>query len=81
MKANQPHESVSQQEVAKAFAHDQMLIRAAYKAQRVIHQGKPGFLQVVNVDAGGSGIETIVYLKGSSTPIPASEITLAPEIK
>jgi hypothetical protein len=56
-----------------------MLIRAAYKAQRIMYQGKPGFLQVVNVDAGGSGIETIVYLRGSPTPIPASEITLSPE--
>lgn len=79
MRANEPRESVSQQAVAKAFAHDQMLIRAAYKAQRVLYRGQPNFLQVVNVDASGSGIETIVYLRGSPTPVPASEITLAPE--
>lgn len=80
MRSNQPHESLSQQAVAKAFAHDQMLIRAAYKAQRVLYRGKPNFLQVVNVDASGSGVETIVYLRGSPTAIPASEISLAPEI-
>jgi hypothetical protein len=56
-----------------------MLIRAAYKAQRVIYRGKASFLQVVNIDATGTGIETIVYLRGSATPIPASEITLAPD--
>lgn len=80
MGANEPRLSVSQHEVAEAFKRDQMLVRAAYKAQRVLYCGMPNFVQYVCVDAGGSGVETIVYLRGNPAPIPASEITLAPEI-
>lgn len=80
MGANEQRLSVSQHEVAEAFKHDQMLVRAAYKAQRVLYGGMPNFVQYVGIDAGGSGVETIVYLRGNPAPIPACEITLAPEI-
>jgi len=80
MKGNESLLSVSQHQVAEAFKHDQMLVRAAYKAQRVLYRGMPNFVQFIGVDAGGSTVETVVYLRGNPNPIPASEITLAPEI-
>jgi hypothetical protein len=81
MRSNQQRESVSQLATAKAFAHDQMLLRAAYKAQRVLYRGSPEYVQFIKIDANGSAVETEVYLRGNSTPIPASEITLAPEVE
>lgn len=80
MGANEPRLSVSERATADAFKHDQMLLRAIYKAQRVLHNGKYCFIQVLHVGLSGGGVETTAYLAGSPEPIPASEITLAPEI-
>lgn len=79
MGASEPRLSVSQQATVEAFNHDQMLLRAIYKAQRVLYNGKYSFVQCMNVALSGGGVETIVYLTGNPDPIPASEITLAPE--
>lgn len=78
--ASSSNVSASANAVAEAFHHDQMLLRAIYKAQRVLHQGKPCFVQYMGVDIGGSAVETVVYLRGNPQPVPASEISLAPEI-
>jgi hypothetical protein len=80
MGANEPHLSVSQCATAAAFVRDQMLLRAIYKAQRVLHNGKPCFIQEIKAGLSGGDVETTVYLTGSPAPIPASEITLAPEV-
>ncbi|NRR28854.1 hypothetical protein HSX11_01525 [Oxalobacteraceae bacterium] len=68
------------QATAEAFARDQMLLRAIYKAQRVLYQGTYRHIQLMNSGLSGGDVETIVYLTGSPDAIPASEITLAPEI-
>ncbi|CAN7740034.1 hypothetical protein [Duganella sp. LjRoot269] len=81
MGANEPHLSVSQRATAEAFTRDQMLLRAIYKAQRVMYEGKPCFIQQMQAGLSGGDVETTVFLAGSSIPVPASEITLAPEIK
>jgi hypothetical protein len=72
--------SVSEHATAEAFKHDQMLLRAIYKAQRVLYNGKYCFVQLMRVGLSGGGVETTVYLAGSPEPVPASAITLAPEI-
>lgn len=79
MGANEAHLSVSQRAAAAAFTRDQMLLRAIYKAQRVLHDGKPCFIQQMQAGLSGGDVETTVYLSGNPIPIPASEITLAPE--
>ena len=80
MGANERRLSVSEAATQEAFKRDQMLLRAIYKAQRVLYQGKYRNIQLMNAGLSGGDVETIVYLTGSPDPIPASDITLAPEI-
>ncbi|MQA38999.1 hypothetical protein [Rugamonas aquatica] len=79
MGATETQLSVSQRATAEAFTRDQMLLRAIYKAQRVMHDGRPCFIQQMQAGLSGGDVETTVYLTGSPIPIPASEITLAKE--
>ena len=80
MGASEARLSLSQEAVAERFKQDQMLLRAIYKAQQVVYNGKLRFIQGITTALSGGDVETIVYLSGSADQIPASEITLAPEI-
>lgn len=71
--------SLSAHAAAEAFKRDQMLLRALYKAQRILYQGKSGHIQVLRIGTSGGGLETEVYLMGNSKPIPPDEITIALE--
>ena len=73
--------SVSEIATMEAFKRDQMLLRALYKAQQVVYKGRWRFIQFIRTGLSGGDVETTVYLTGSPEPIPASELTLAPEIK
>jgi hypothetical protein len=72
--------SLSYAAAVAAFNHDQMLLRAVHKTQRVLYQGAPHYIQVIRIGPSGGGIESEVYLFGNPVPVPASEITLAPEV-
>lgn len=80
MGASEPRLSLSAYAAAEAFKHDQTLLRAVYKAQQVQYQGKRHFIKCMTSSLEGGAVETIVYLMGSPTPIPACEVTLAAEI-
>lgn len=80
MGANDARLSVSEQASADAFKHDQMLLRAVYKAQRVMYRERYCFIQLLRVGLSGGGVETTVYLAGNPEPVLACEITLAPEV-
>lgn len=80
MGASERHLSLSAATAAEAFKHDQMLLRAVHKAQRVLYRGKPHFIQVLRCGPSGGSIETEVYLMGMREPVLASEISLAPEV-
>ena len=79
MGANEARQSVAAMAAAEAFKHDQMLLRAIHKAQRVLYRGKPHYIQVLRCGPSGGSVETEVYLMGSPEAVPASEVTLAPE--
>lgn len=79
MGASEPKISLSAHASAEAFKRDQMLLRAVYKAQRVLYQGKSAHVQVLRVGPSGGGLETEVYLFGNPEPVSPDEITLAPE--
>ncbi|MYM31520.1 hypothetical protein GTP58_24610 [Duganella sp. CY15W] len=57
-----------------------MLLRAIHKCQRVFYQGKYNHIHVLRTGPSGGAIETEVYLTGRKDPVPASEVTLAPEV-
>ena len=80
MGASERYMSASAIAAAEAFKHDQMLLRAVHKMQRVLYQGKPHYIQVLRSGPSGGSVETEVYLMGSPVAVPASEITLAPEV-
>lgn len=79
MGASERHLSLSAAAAAEAFKHDQMLLRAVHKTQRVLYRGMPHHIQVLRSGPSGGSIETTVYLMGMPDPVPASELTLAPE--
>lgn len=80
MGASNTRLSVSQHTTAEAFKRDQMLLRAMYKAQRVLHNDKYDFVRVMRTEMSGGDVETTVYLSGSPDPVMASAITLAPDV-
>ncbi|MYM25746.1 hypothetical protein GTP46_24260 [Duganella sp. FT135W] len=80
MGANEPRQSLSEIARAEAFKHDQMLLRAVHNCQRVLYQGKYNHIHVLRTGPAGGAIETEVYLTGRPEPVPASEVTLAPDV-
>lgn len=79
MGANDPRMSISAHAAAEAFKRDQMLLRAVYKAQRVLYRGQSAHIQVLRVGPSGGSLETEVYLFGRPEPVSPDEITLAQE--
>ena len=79
MGASERHASLSAAAAVQAFQHDQMLLRAVHKTQRVLYKGMPHYIQVLRCGPSGGAIETYAYLMGRPDPVPASELTLAPE--
>lgn len=80
MGASEPRLSLSAMDAVAAFKHDQALLRAVHKTQRVIYQGLYYHIYVLRCGPSGGAIESEVYLTGRTDAVPASEVSIAPEV-
>jgi hypothetical protein len=61
---------------AEIERHNRMLLRALQTAHPVLHNGLQRFIHTLTFSGAGSGVETIVYLRGHPGDVPAEELTL-----
>ena len=73
-----PSLSLSKRDAAER--HNRVLLHALQIAHPVIYQGRNRFIQCLNFQTSGGGIDVDVYLTGSPERIAPEDISLAAEI-
>ncbi len=61
--------------------HNRVLLHAWHTTHPVLHQGRQRFIHGLRFLTHGSSQEADVFLTGDPSPVPATEVQLAPRIE
>lgn len=63
-----------------AARHNRVLLHALQTSHQVVYKEKWRFIHTITFQTSGGSVEATVYLAGSSEPVEAELVSLAPEI-